>query len=115
MSRSRSAPTINLLTQVEPLTYRARIMRMVELGRSLAKGDAEARRILVDLHESSEAYDRLLALMSVFGKRQHRKMAGRMSVAIDSLHIKKTRYPALRGPRNSYFHREGTRNTNASA
>lgn len=69
MSKPHSTPTENLLQQVEPLTYRARIARMVELGRAFAQGDAEARRTLDELHASPEAYDRLLALMSVFGSR----------------------------------------------
>lgn len=69
MSRSRSAAVENLVNKVEPLTHRARMRHVIEVGRSAAQGDPEAQRTLAELHESTDAYERLLALMSVFGSR----------------------------------------------
>lgn len=69
MSRTPSAATENVVHHFEPLTHRARIRQVIALGRSFAQGDAEAQRTLSELHASPDVYERLLALMAVFGSR----------------------------------------------
>ncbi|MFO0754914.1 MAG: hypothetical protein U0359_00365 [Byssovorax sp.] len=57
------------VAEVELLRHRDRVRRAVELGRAARAGDAEARATIDRLGESSEAYERLLALLSVHGSR----------------------------------------------
>jgi cellulose synthase operon protein C len=92
---ARTAPPPNLLLEVEPLTYRARIRRMIELGRAFARGDADARTALNELHTSSDAYERLLALMSVFGSRHGAWVVEALSDPSRSVRRRATRMVAL--------------------
>ncbi|WP_437783310.1 hypothetical protein [Sorangium sp. So ce1097] len=56
-----------LLDEIEPLTHHDRARRAVDLGRAAARGDAGAAALLDGLSRSAQAYERLLALMSVYG------------------------------------------------
>ena len=57
-----------LLAEFEPLTHRKRIQRMVDLGRSIARGDDPALAPLADALERHEsAYARLLAVGTAWG------------------------------------------------
>ncbi len=51
--------------QLETMTYKARMYRLVELGR-LAKSDRQVATTLNTL-EKGDVYDRLLALQSCYG------------------------------------------------
>ncbi|HRI63695.1 MAG TPA: hypothetical protein PK156_05640, partial [Polyangium sp.] len=95
MSSTRSKATEKFLQQVEPLTYRARFAHMVELGRAFAKGDAQAHVLLQELHLSSDAYERLLALMSVFGSRHGAWIVEGLSDASRSVRRRASRMVAL--------------------
>jgi hypothetical protein len=57
------------LAEIEPLTHNERMRRAMEAGRSAARGDAQAASLLDELRRSPDAYERLLALMSVHGTR----------------------------------------------
>jgi hypothetical protein len=57
------------LAELEPIKHNDRIRRAVEAGQRAAGGDAQAKGMLDELRRSSEAYERLLALMSVHGTK----------------------------------------------
>jgi len=59
--------TMSLIAELELLTHRARVRRVMELGRRAAAGDEGAAAILDELRRSPSAYERLLALLSVHG------------------------------------------------
>ena len=65
MSISKSA----LLAEVEGLAHRDRVRRLVFLGRDASKGDLQARQTIAELHQSPDAFERMLALMTAFGSR----------------------------------------------
>ncbi|WP_437769286.1 hypothetical protein WMF27_09245 [Sorangium sp. So ce281] len=57
----------SFLADIEPLAHHDRVRRVVELGRAAARGDAGASALLGALWSSAQPYERLLALMSVYG------------------------------------------------
>ncbi|WP_437572658.1 hypothetical protein [Sorangium sp. So ce542] len=59
--------TASFLAEVEPLAHHDRVRRAVALGRAAAGGDAGAAALLGALSGSAQAYERLLALMAVYG------------------------------------------------
>ncbi|WP_437280831.1 hypothetical protein WME90_09835 [Sorangium sp. So ce375] len=59
--------TASFLAELEPLAHHDRVRRVVDLGRAAARGDAGARALLGALSGSAQPYERLLALMSVYG------------------------------------------------
>ncbi|WP_437551407.1 hypothetical protein WME97_09730 [Sorangium sp. So ce367] len=82
----------SFLADIEPLAHYDRVRRVVEVGRAAARGDAGASALLGALWSSAQPYERLLALMSVYGSgdgalvvaaisdpsRSVRRRAGRM-------------------------------------
>lgn len=62
--------TTSLVTDLEPLTHRQRMHRLVLLGRDAASGDTNAKVAIETLAASDNAYERLLALISVYGSRE---------------------------------------------
>jgi hypothetical protein len=63
------SPASALVAEVEPLTHTDRMRRVVDVGRRAAGGEADAGLGLRALAESPDAFERLLALTSVFGSR----------------------------------------------
>lgn len=59
----------SFLAELEPLTHHDRARRAVDLGRAAARGDAGAAALLDALSRSAQAYERLLALTTVYGSR----------------------------------------------
>lgn len=64
-----SSAKTDFITSLEPLTHNEQVRRAIDLGRRSAGGDAGAQRLITELRESPEAYERLLALLSVHGSR----------------------------------------------
>lgn len=58
-----------LLAELEGLTHRERMRRMVRIGRAAAEGDDAARATLDELWGSGKTYERTLALQAAYGSR----------------------------------------------
>lgn len=58
-----------LLAEIAPISHHDRMRKMVDLGRRVAAGDAEARAIVASLSGRANAYPKLLALQTAFGSR----------------------------------------------
>lgn len=79
------------LDELETLTHRARMRRMVQVGRDVVAGDANARVLVDALWATGRTYERTLALQSVYGSRE-----GNVVVAAVREPSRTLRYRALR-------------------
>lgn len=70
-----SSPSQALLSEIEGLHHRARVRRMIALGREARQGDERAASIVAELHASASTYERLMALYSAFGHRDGARVA----------------------------------------
>ncbi|WP_433934896.1 hypothetical protein AB3662_09800 [Sorangium cellulosum] len=71
--------TASFLDQIEPLTHHDRVRRAVELGRAAAGGDAGAAALLGALSRGAQPYERLLALMAVYGSGDGARVVAALS------------------------------------
>ncbi|AUX44506.1 hypothetical protein SOCE26_059700 [Sorangium cellulosum] len=69
----------SFLAALELQTHHDRVRRVVELGRAAARGDAGARALLGALSGSAQPYERLLALMSVYGSEDGARVVAALS------------------------------------
>ncbi|MBN9167707.1 MAG: hypothetical protein J0I07_42650, partial [Myxococcales bacterium] len=63
------ATTARLLEELESVTHRERMRRMVRLGAASAAGDTNAGALLDALWASGKTYERTLALQAIYGSR----------------------------------------------
>jgi hypothetical protein len=83
------------LAAIEPLTHRARMSQVVELGRRVARGEASAKATLAALRASREGYPRLLALLSAYGSRDGELVVEALSDVSRTLRRRASRMVAL--------------------
>lgn len=68
-----------LLEELEALTHRERMRRMVRVGRDARGGDAAAKAVLDELGRAPCAYERSLALQAVYGSGDGAVVAARIT------------------------------------
>ncbi|WP_437667490.1 hypothetical protein [Sorangium sp. So ce1182] len=71
--------TASFLAELEPKTHHDRVRRVVELGRAAARGDGGAGALLGALSGSAQPYERLLALVSVYGSGDGARVVAALS------------------------------------
>lgn len=83
------------LASVEALTHRERLGRVVEMGRALRRNEADARATVEALAKSAAVYERLLALLSVYGSNEGERVVEALSDASRTLRRRASRMVAV--------------------